>query len=83
MIYFCLVFFVSFKLEVKVVWFWLEECYGLIFVYDVDIIVVLGGDGLMLDVLYIVIFIGVKVYGMNFGLVGFLMNDYVEDDLFE
>ncbi len=49
--------------------------------YDADILVALGGDGLMLDALHTSISTGAQVYGMNFGSVGFLMNDFQEDDL--
>ena len=48
-----------------------------------DIIVALGGDGLMLETLHRTIDRGVAVYGMNRGSVGFLMNEYREDELFE
>ena len=46
---------------------------------DADVIVSLGGDGFMLSVLRQNL--GRPVYGMNRGTVGFLMNDYAEDDL--
>jgi len=48
-----------------------------------DIIVALGGDGLMLETLHRTIGREVAVYGMNRGSVGFLMNEYDEDELFE
>jgi NAD+ kinase len=48
-----------------------------------DIIVALGGDGLMLETLHRTIGREVAVYGMNRGSVGFLMNEYDEDGLFE
>lgn len=44
-----------------------------------DVIVALGGDGLMLDVMHQNR--GLPVYGMNRGTIGFLMNDYAEDNL--
>ena len=46
-----------------------------------DVIVALGGDGLMLHTLHQ--FIGTErpIYGMHRGTVGFLMNEYHEDDL--
>ena len=43
---------------------------------DAEIVVALGGDGLMLQTLHQVMGRGVPVYGMNFGSVGFLMNEY-------
>jgi NAD+ kinase len=46
-----------------------------------DIIVALGGDGLMLETLHRAMSRGTAVYGMNRGSVGFLMNEYGEDDL--
>ena len=44
-----------------------------------DVIVALGGDGFLLSTLRQNS--GLPVYGMNRGTVGFLMNDYDEDDL--
>ena len=48
-----------------------------------DVIVALGGDGLMLQSLHR--FMGSKkpIYGMNRGSVGFLMNEFQEDGLVE
>ncbi|WP_299839229.1 NAD kinase [uncultured Paracoccus sp.] len=46
---------------------------------EADVIVALGGDGLMLTTLHKNT--GLPVYGMNRGTIGFLMNDYAEDDL--
>jgi len=46
-----------------------------------DVIVALGGDGFMLETLHRFLGRGTPVYGMNRGSVGFLMNDYREDDL--
>ncbi|MCZ7676948.1 MAG: NAD kinase [Roseovarius sp.] len=48
-----------------------------------DVIVALGGDGFMLQTLHRTRNLGVPVYGMNRGTVGFLMNDYSETDLIE
>jgi len=51
-----------------------------------DVIVALGGDGFMLDTLRKHISLlrrGLPVYGMNQGTVGFLMNNFAEDDLHE
>ncbi len=50
---------------------------------DADVIVALGGDGFMLESLHGFLDRGVPIYGMNRGSVGFLMNDYNEDDLIE
>ncbi|MBR0680540.1 NAD kinase [Roseomonas eburnea] len=46
-----------------------------------DVVVALGGDGFMLETLHRFLGRGVPVYGMNRGSVGFLMNDYREEDL--
>lgn len=48
-----------------------------------DVIVALGGDGFMLHTLHRTQELSVPVYGMNRGTVGFLMNEYSEDDLIE
>src|SRR5690349_5235117 len=46
-----------------------------------DIIVTLGGDGMMLETLHRFMTRGMAIYGMNCGTVGFLMNKYSEDSL--
>nr|WP_246503968.1 NAD kinase [Plastoroseomonas arctica] len=46
-----------------------------------DIIVALGGDGFMLETQHRFLGQNRPIYGMNCGSVGFLMNDYREDDL--
>jgi len=46
-----------------------------------DVIVALGGDGLMLHTLHNTRHLAAPVYGMNRGTVGFLMNAYSPDDL--
>jgi len=48
-----------------------------------DAIVALGGDGQMLLALRQFLGSGTPIYGMNRGSVGFLMNDYREDQLLE
>ncbi|MGH1418181.1 MAG: NAD kinase [Hyphomicrobiaceae bacterium] len=48
-----------------------------------DAIVALGGDGLMLQTLHTHMHDKVPIYGMNRGSVGFLMNEYSEDNLVE
>ncbi len=50
---------------------------------DADVIVALGGDGLMLQTLHKFMDAGKPIYGMNRGTVGFMMNEYREDDLKE
>ena len=46
-----------------------------------SIIVALGGDGFMLQTLHAFLGRNVPIYGMNFGSVGFLMNEFAEEDL--
>jgi NAD+ kinase len=46
-----------------------------------ETIVALGGDGFMLETLHRFMPRNMPIYGMNRGTVGFLMNDYREDDL--
>jgi len=46
-----------------------------------DVIVALGGDGLMLQTLHRFMDTQKPIYGMNRGSVGFLMNEFREDDL--
>ncbi|HZD91041.1 MAG TPA: NAD kinase, partial [Pseudolabrys sp.] len=48
-----------------------------------DVIVALGGDGLMLQTLHRFMNTGKPIYGMHRGTVGFLMNEYAEDSLLE
>ena len=59
----------------------LIDRYGHVAPEDADVIVALGGDGFMLQTLSDVRPLGVPVYGMNRGTVGFLMNEYQADDL--
>jgi NAD+ kinase len=46
-----------------------------------DVIVALGGDGLMLQTLHAHMRSGTPIYGMHRGTVGFLMNEYSIDNL--
>ncbi len=46
-----------------------------------DVVVALGGDGMMLHTMHQMVSRGIPVYGMNRGTVGFLMNDYSEANL--
>ncbi|KAA2211702.1 NAD kinase [Teichococcus oryzae] len=48
---------------------------------DAAVVVALGGDGFMLEVQHRFLGRNLPVYGMNCGSVGFLMNDFHEDDL--
>ncbi|MBR0692790.1 NAD kinase [Bradyrhizobium lablabi] len=48
---------------------------------DADVVVALGGDGLMLQTLHANMRTGKPIYGMHRGTVGFLMNEYSTHDL--
>jgi len=48
---------------------------------DADVIVALGGDGFMLETLHERMERNLPIYGMNRGSVGFMMNDFHEDDV--
>jgi NAD+ kinase len=61
----------------------LAQRHGCVAPEQADIIVALGGDGLMLQTLHRYLNDRIPVYGMNRGTVGFLMNDYHETDLME
>ena len=55
--------------------------YGNVALEQADAIVALGGDGFMLSVLHDYQNLGVPIYGMNRGTVGFLMNEYAPHGL--
>ncbi len=61
----------------------LEKRYGNADPAKADVIVALGGDGLMLQTLHNFMSSGKPIYGMHRGTVGFLMNDFVVDGLIE
>ncbi len=61
----------------------LRERYGDCGFGNARVVVALGGDGLMLQTLHREMGTGVPVYGMNFGTVGFLMNEFAADGLAE
>ena len=48
-----------------------------------DVVVALGGDGFMLEVLHRFIDCEVSIYGMNLGTVGFLLNAFTVEDLLD
>lgn len=50
-------------------------------ILDIDLIIVLGGDGFMLHCLHNYFHLNVPVYGMNCGTVGFLLNHFEVDNL--
>jgi len=57
--------------------------YGEVSEAQAEVVVALGGDGFMLEVLHRNLVTRRPIYGMNRGSVGFLMNDYHEDRLAE
>jgi NAD+ kinase len=59
----------------------LEKRYGAVTPAHADIIVALGGDGLMLQTLHRNMRRRTPIFGMNLGTVGFLMNTYRETGL--
>ncbi|WP_425385508.1 NAD kinase [Tepidamorphus gemmatus] len=61
----------------------LEARYGGVDPDTAEVIVALGGDGFMLQVLHRFMNTGKPIYGMNRGSVGFLMNEFSEDGLIE
>lgn len=61
----------------------LAALYGNVSLDDADVIVALGGDGFMLQMLHDEMNTGRLVYGMNRGTIGFLMNDYDDKNLIE
>jgi len=61
----------------------LERLYGKHAPEDSHVIVALGGDGFMLQMMHAFIDSGKAIYGMNRGSVGFLMNDYRKTALIE
>ena len=61
----------------------LEKSYGNVEPAQADVIVALGGDGLMLQSLHKFMNSGKPIYGMHRGTVGFLMNEFSGERLRE
>jgi NAD+ kinase len=59
----------------------LAKRYGDVAPEQADVIVALGGDGLMLQTLHKFMRSGKPIYGMHRGTVGFLMNEFHPDNL--
>lgn len=59
----------------------LSRRYGDCAFEEADCVVVLGGDGMMLETLHKLMNTSTPAYGMNFGSVGFLMNEFNATDL--
>ncbi len=74
-------FYASRRPEAQIALNRLQARYGITPEDEADVIVVLGGDGAMLDTLRRRFKDRKPVYGMHRGTVGFLMNEYNEEDL--
>lgn len=61
----------------------LAALYGQSAIEQADVVVALGGDGFMLQTIQENMDSGRALYGMNRGTVGFLMNEYAEENLLE
>jgi NAD+ kinase len=61
----------------------LQQRYGIVSPQQADIIVALGGDGFMLETLHRFVGSGRPIFGMHRGSVGFLMNPYRPEGLYE
>ena len=61
----------------------LEELYGKNTLDNGDVIVVLGGDGFMLEAIKSHMSQNLPLFGLNYGSIGFLMNSTNKDDLIE
>jgi len=61
----------------------LRQRYGVVAEAEADVIVPLGGDGFMLETLHRFVASRKPIFGMHRGSVGFLMNPYRLDDLYE
>lgn len=59
----------------------LRHIYGSVPEAEADVIVALGGDGLMLDTLRRHMNDSIPVFGLNQGTIGFLMNEHGEENL--
>lgn len=61
----------------------LNKLHELVSPEEADVIVVLGGDGFMLESIHAHAHLGKPFFGLNFGTVGFLMNNAGHEDLYE
>ncbi|HEY6578614.1 MAG TPA: NAD kinase [Rhizomicrobium sp.] len=59
----------------------MRERYGDAGADKAEIVIALGGDGFMLQTLHAFLHANRPIYGMNFGSIGFLMNEFAEEDL--
>lgn len=74
-------FIASNRPEAQTAFATLSRKYGQTDLDSSDVVVTLGGDGTMLEALHTRFQDKLPVYGMHRGSVGFLMNDYSDDDL--
>lgn len=61
----------------------LSERYPLVPVKEAEVIVALGGDGFLLSAMHEYHHLGLPIYGMNRGTVGFLLNQFSADNLMQ
>lgn len=61
----------------------LRQLYGTVEPEQADVIVPLGGDGFMLETLHRFVGSGKPIFGMHRGSIGFLMNPYRPDGLYD
>ncbi len=61
----------------------LEEKYDFVPIDDADGIVALGGDGFLLQAMHMTMTRDLPIYGMNRGSVGFLMNEFDPENLWD
>jgi len=59
----------------------LAQQYGFVEPEEADVIVVLGGDGMLLHAMHDTLPLRKPIYGMNCGTVGFLLNEFNSEDL--
>jgi len=74
-------FTASLKPEARLALDAMSRRYGQASLDGADVVVALGGDGLILDTLRERFVDGLPVYGMHRGTVGFLMNEFQEEGL--
>ncbi|MDG1708410.1 MAG: NAD kinase [Emcibacteraceae bacterium] len=61
----------------------LRKAYSFVSIEEADVLVALGGDGYMLQLFHEMLSLKKPFFGMNLGTVGFLLNQYNPDNLFE
>jgi len=58
-----------------------EKLYPAVPPEEADVLITLGGDGFMLETMHTYLEVGIPIYGIHFGSVGFLMNDCPPEEL--